>query len=106
MTNALFHDMAISTSPVTIAEPTILEDIKTIDIDIYPNPVSDQLHIRLPQPGLISHIRIFAMDGRELHYFETLSPEAEIDMKDFIPGMYVVTVISSGMILQEKLIRL
>jgi hypothetical protein len=94
MNNPLFPGLELNTSPVTIAEPSGLEDFAIYDAVVYPNPVTDQLHIRLLQQDNNLQAGIYTMDGRELLFIENVPVESEIDMSGFIPGVYILKVTS------------
>jgi Leucine-rich repeat (LRR) protein len=104
MTNALFPGLTLTTAPVTIV-PLVVEEEVVKDMEIYPNPVTDILHIRLPQDEDISQIGIYSTDGIELRFFENISSPVEIDMRNFRPGMYILEVITSETNFREQIIK-
>ncbi|MEI6764223.1 MAG: PKD domain-containing protein [Bacteroidota bacterium] len=77
------------------------------NINIYPNPVSDQLHISLSgiEPGVIS-IELFTLTGQSIYSKMETSATSEISeiitIAGYNPGLYLLKVSTSGQTFFQK----
>lgn len=72
------------------------EQIEQCKAEIYPNPVSDVLHVSLPYEGLATTITLFDVQGRQVKSLRTESTSNEIDVTDVKPGLYILNVEAKG----------
>ena len=96
----MFFTMSFSTSDTTIMRDSILallgitsgvNDLKSSEsnIQIFPNPSSDNITIRIPQSETtISSYRIFDVTGKLVMNFKRESFEQVIDISDLAEGVY------------------
>lgn len=70
---------------------------------VYPNPVKDQLKIRLKPGAEIRTVRISTMSG--LHIEALMQGEKEINVSSLQAGMYILTVDTSKGLIIEKFIK-
>lgn len=77
---------------VDIVEPTSSESgaASAIEVSVYPNPVSDELHISAVEP--MRNIRLFDMNGRVVYQQSLNDAEHSIDMESYPAGMYFLDV--------------
>jgi hypothetical protein len=61
------------------------------DVSLYPNPAHRNVEVALPN-GMISHIAIFDMVGKEVKSIFPASDNASIDVSDMEKGLYLVEV--------------
>lgn len=73
------------------------EQIEQCKAEIYPNPVSDILHVALPYDGLATTITLFDIQGREVKSLRTENTSNEIDVTDVKPGLYILNVEVNGL---------
>ncbi|MDR6808940.1 hypothetical protein J2Y45_006154 [Dyadobacter sp. BE34] len=66
-----------------------LEFKTEMKISVYPNPVSDRLHIAVDRPEAISRIRIYTSAGQLVKEL-TLLPEKGIDVASLANGIYIL----------------
>lgn len=65
------------------------------EIEIFPNPVSNRLLVRLPGAAEPRTVSIFAADGRRMDYLESTKNEIEINTAHYIAGFYIVRITSA-----------
>ncbi|MDH6250488.1 hypothetical protein M2347_000215 [Chryseobacterium sp. H1D6B] len=82
---------------------TILDvkDIKTIDVNIYPNPTSDFINIKSKED--VASIALFSIDGRKL--YENYS-QNRIDISAYSAGVYFLNIVlKDGITFKHKIIK-
>lgn len=78
-----------------------VKDVKTVDVNIYPNPTSDFVNIKSKED--VASISIFSMDGRKLT--ETYK-ENRIDLSSYTPGVYFLNIVlKNGITFKHKIIK-
>ncbi|WP_128572189.1 peptide-N-glycosidase F-related protein [Chryseobacterium sp. P1-3] len=78
-----------------------VKDVKTIDINIYPNPTSDFVNIASKEE--VSSITIFSIDGRKL---TGNSGKNKIDFSAYSPGVYLLNIVlKDGTSFKHKIIK-
>ena len=71
---------------------SVNDDVNEIDnqqFAIYPNPATDVLRINNLSDN--QHVTIYSIDGKMVKKF-TMSAEAEINISDLQPGLYIIGV--------------
>jgi Leucine-rich repeat (LRR) protein len=71
----------------------------------YPCPAVDFIIVRLEQEILPSVISLFTIDGIQLMQLETGNDLTEIDMTKYSSGIYVLRVMTSGIIIEKKILK-
>ncbi|HTO16171.1 MAG TPA: T9SS type A sorting domain-containing protein [Edaphocola sp.] len=64
-----------------------------LDVKLYPNPVSNIVHIEIPE-GEKAYYKIFSIDGKEIQSATYI--QKEIDLNHFTPGTYFITIFIEG----------
>lgn len=78
-----------------------VNDIKTTDVSIYPNPTSDFVNIKSPIE--VMSLSLFSIDGRKL--FENYK-ENKIDISSYNTGIYILNVVlKDGTSFKHKIIK-
>jgi len=62
---------------------------KEFEFEIYPNPVNDQLQLKIANSIQVQNIRIYSISGK---VFMNLSPSKSIDVSGLPSGMYLLEV--------------
>lgn len=78
-----------------------VKDIKTIDLNIYPNPTADFVNIKSKEA--VASISLFSVDGRKLaeNY-----RESRIDLSSYTPGVYFLNIVlKGGITFKHKIIK-
>jgi len=74
------------------------------NIEIYPNPVRDKLHIKAEQE--IKQVIISSLLGRVLKTETVSNSETDIDLSPIVPGNYMVTVeLANGKTSTQKIVK-
>lgn len=81
-----------------------LQSLKQDGVEIYPNPVNEELHIFIEQEG--KH-EIFLLDGfgRQIEHFTINENESRISMSGFDSGCYFIEVRSKGFSVVQRVIK-
>lgn len=76
-------------------------------LTVYPNPVVDQLNIQTSKSLTNAHVKIFAPTGQIAFdkKFGKFDAKQTIDMKGFLPGVYMVYIHSDQGTITKKLIK-
>lgn len=88
--------------------PTVgIEDSKVIasKIEIYPNPASDEAHIKVRNVGGLAILAIYNAKG-QLVLEQNVFPSMEvitIDIKDLKESIYIMRIVEGGMVYTKKL---
>ncbi|WP_440698261.1 peptide-N-glycosidase F-related protein [Chryseobacterium sp. 22458] len=78
-----------------------VKDVKTIDLNIYPNPTADFVNIKSKED--VASISLFSVDGRKLaeNYREN-----RIDLSSYTPGVYFLNIVlKGGITFKHKIIK-
>ena len=85
----------VNTTCDSIEQTTMSDDKTDFEIQIYPNPGRDILKIKAPHKGTLY---IFGPLGKLLLTKENLATENEINVHDFLPGVYSLMFIGENRI--------
>lgn len=81
-------------------------DLKSIDVDMFPNPTQDKVTLRfseLPING--ARVMIMDLNGKQLLSREILSTNEVFDIQSYPSGIYLMKIIASGTYRVEKVIK-
>ena len=79
-------------------------DVETAEISVYPNPVSDQLQIRISNWNGVASFQLLDVQGRLL-LSKNVTNQDQIDLSQFSNGLYVYKLIFDGHTSTGKLIK-
>jgi len=82
------------TVTITFEEAVSAPDMAITEMQVYPNPVRDNLHIKADAP--ITELRLICMKGQVIYQGTPRSREADISMQDVPTGMYLLQVQAGG----------
>jgi len=92
------------TGGVFILDPSLLTGIPNINanynVDVYPNPTSDQLHITCNSP--ISKVEIFDLQGRMM--LRQMNPLSSLSLGYLQPGVYQLRVFIGEDVVVKKIV--
>lgn len=84
---------------VTVGDPSSIQDLARLGIEVYPNPAHDRLHLK----GPASFRSVYDVSGRELRVGLR---SKELDLSSIPPGLYIVRIITrEGTILPVRILR-
>ncbi len=90
----------ISETQEVVGVPT---EINTQSIDIFPNPATIEISLRIPSEKQISGIRIFDMSGTEVKHFSTQL--GKLNVSDLTPGVYLLQAEMPDAVFQGRFIK-
>ena len=76
---------------------------KPLSIQIYPNPVTDILHIETLNP--LQNVEIFSVNGKIIYQSNPNSTCTEVNLNSIKPGIYLIRVLTKGQLLTEKMVK-
>ena len=81
-----------------------LQHLKTEHVELFPNPVSDELQVMIKSPG--KH-ELLVLDGfgRRVYHLKEISGNSSISLSDFESGVYFVEVRSKDHSVIQKIIK-
>ena len=71
---------------------------------IFPNPVSEKLHVEFPSDRIIREIIIIDISGRIIYSVKNCNTTCEIDVSDLFPGIYHLRVGTDRGLYIQKLV--
>ena len=88
----------------TSCEINEIQSLKLGGVEIYPNPVNEELHILIEKEG--KH-EVFLLDGfgRQIEYFTIDENESSISMSGFDSGCYFVEIRSNGFSAVQRVLK-
>ena len=89
-----------SRSNIVTTEGNGIEENVTMEIALFPNPVTDILNITSSEP--ISEIEIVNVMGQVVRRVEVNSDNAVCDVEDLTAGVYVVRISAEGMVVSQR----
>jgi len=87
---------------VTVNTTTVVASPQEAGISIYPNPVSDQLRLDLPE-ATRHQITVSDLSGKELMNLKSRSREEIIDFSAVPPGVYQLKIQTDGRIIFQNI---
>ncbi|MGE8555937.1 MAG: peptide-N-glycosidase F-related protein [Chryseobacterium jejuense] len=78
-----------------------VKDVKTIDVNIYPNPTADFVNIKSKED--VASMTLFSMDGRKL---AEVYKENRINLSSYSTGIYLLNIVlKDGTTFKHKIIK-
>lgn len=88
-----------------IAESTALNNNFESLVKIYPNPVQNLLHVKLPDDNTTCSIKITTVDGKIISQKLEVRKETTIDMSKFPKGIYFIHLIQNNKTIVGKIVK-
>lgn len=73
-----------------------------LKIKIFPNPAIEKVTIEGLEPGKCNSVSLLNLQGEKMLEFETYQQEVEIGLKHFLPGFYLVRIVTNGQLSTEQ----
>ena len=83
---------------------TSVEDLKTVLINAYPNPVKDEVQLQVPNP-VNCWLNIFNIHGKRILTRQIHSRTTQIDISNFENGIYLFRVDNNGESATKKIVK-
>ncbi len=81
-----------------------LQHLKTEHLELFPNPVSDELQVMIKSPGK-HELHVRDGFGRKVYYLKEISGKSSISLFDFQSGVYFVELRSKDHSVVQKIIK-
>lgn len=88
----------------TLSEFSSTRDLDATRLDVYPNPVTDYLSVKLPANIQKAQFKIMDMQGRVVNE-RTLTNKTQIDLSDIVKGIYFYQIATGLETINGKLIK-
>lgn len=102
-------DKATLAPVLAIAENTTtsIQEFKSIDFSIYPNPSNDIVYIQYPYTGEYS-LQVFSLNGKQIKNISPLNQQSAITITDLETGTYLMYLFNEAghQVAVQKLIKL
>jgi hypothetical protein len=102
-------DAGISAEALTVVmrEITSLTDNNQVEVNVFPNPFTDQLYIALPAPEHLASCKLFTLSGKLVYEHQSAGVSSEIlQLPELNAGLYLLSVLTdSGKLLHKKILR-
>jgi hypothetical protein len=85
--------------------PTIIDDLKELNISVYPNPASEILFVNLGKINQMTEIQIVNMTGQILHKEFTNKWSITLNIGDLNKGIYYINIITKKHKVTKKIIK-
>jgi hypothetical protein len=89
-----------STTPPGPSDSTAVVESVMAKVKLYPNPVSDNLHITNLKN---TNVEVYNVVGQRVYHFENVSEDLSINMKTFPDGIYFVKLQNGKAVRTEKI---
>ena len=77
--------------------PTSIEkDVEQTKAAVYPNPVSNELHVDMPFSDVKTHISLYSLQGACIRSMTTTDVNNVMDVTDIPDGLYILDVNANG----------
>jgi hypothetical protein len=80
---------------------TNIATIQKTGINLFPNPVGDELTLEIKEELQNLTFRIFDMNGRSMQTSRALSPQTVINMQHYQSGIYILVIEQGGQRIQS-----
>lgn len=84
---------------------TSTDDLIKEDIEIYPNPVSSILYLKL-EDATMDEVFLSTLDGKEIFHHQGKSHSLELAIGHLEPGMYLMKIRIKDQFLMKKIIKI
>ena len=93
---------------INVLQPTGIKDSENTLLPVFfPNPVSDELHIRFNSPEEVEYIKLYDINGMVAVLLNDLGKpvsEVKMDMSKLVPGFYFIEIKTTGQIIKDHIL--
>jgi hypothetical protein len=82
-----------------------IEDLKSLELVVYPNPMKNVMNIELPEISSADVISVFDLAGKEKMSVKVTSKTMNLDVQSLSPGTYILRLQSGGTLKSKVLIK-
>lgn len=102
------YDYALSLTPANSITPQCetahTDEEDDLQLQIFPNPVTNNVHLNSNKDLTDAEVNIFDLHGRNVLRYKCSTYSAILDVSHLKPGCYVVQIQSSDFIIEKKLL--
>jgi len=98
-------DQVVTTSKVVSASTLSIDEKNSLAFDIFPNPISNQLNIKLPNEISDGSVEIFDFSGKSVFKSKVNRFENVLNLNSLSSGMYIIKLTTEDRIGIKKLIK-
>ena len=80
-----------SATNAVFVTPSEINNFESTYINVYPNPAADKVYIA--SKNNISSLKIFDLSGKLCYVDNTISDQHEVDISEFLKGIYTINII-------------
>jgi hypothetical protein len=73
-------------------------------IELYPNPASEYLNIKMPGKELLNEIKIYCLTGELLKTIKCKNHEITLNLQSLVPGQYILTLTTDRKTINKKIV--
>jgi len=84
---------------------TEVNEVSNKDNIIYPNPVKDNLNVTISPEAIPSTIAVYNMKGQQVLLMQSTTSLTVLDMKNFLPGIYIIRIKTPIEIIYKKIMK-
>lgn len=77
----------------------------TFNVTAYPNPVSEKLHIAVPNPDANGKVVISKANGEVIRSVRLNSAKQELSLKGLLPGVYFINIQNGNQTVVKKIVK-
>lgn len=81
------------------------DSIVTLNAELFPNPVKDNLTIKLPQEALGARVTLISLLGQEMTSYIQNETLQYINMSNYKSGVYIVKIENNNTVLTHKIVK-
>jgi plastocyanin len=99
-----FHQSMGLEAEIIASNPLEMENYKTVNIEIYPNPSVDFVNFRGFDPSKEYNVEIFDMSGRKI-YYNVMDLNKSINIENYKSGVYFIWIYDAeGIVSKRKIL--
>jgi uncharacterized repeat protein (TIGR03803 family) len=93
-------------SLLNLKENEVITAVADVDYKlIHPNPAIESITLSFADNLKAKEIHIYQLDGRIVDTFRTTNQKLEIDVRGYLPNLYLVRIYSEGKLRSEKFVK-
>ncbi len=77
---------------VVVTQPLDKDQIDSEAINIYPNPIINNVFVELPELDENAQVILYNIQGKELGFFALNGINNQLDLSDYAPGLYFLKI--------------
>jgi len=72
--------------------PTSIIQAKQTEVNVYPNPIGNEINIQLDKYSTISNVQVYSTDGKRIMYFDSMNGKnIKFETQNLSKGVYILS---------------